>query len=241
MAPDGAAWIVDGEKATRTVLPVGSRVALSATMSEILPDQRWILIAGEQGRIVGVDPRAGGSWTGPGGAAFAGPLLPWKGSVLAVRQDGTLQAVSSEDGAVRPGGAALGERVLAAWPGADGYRIITPTRSLRWDGRTVRALTAPPGEILAAGRDVALLGLGRVWIADGETWREAGRITPGTVPGASMIVWNGHAVIPVGSQVQVVGARGFTHRGQAQIAGVGVVDGQLAVVDVAGKATFYAP
>jgi hypothetical protein len=77
------------------------------------------------------------------------------------------------------------------------------------------------------------------WVLMNDSWRDVGRFE-GKVT-ASPMQWAGHAVIPLGKQLAVVGPKGFTVASSSEFLAPEQLGNQLAVATVGGMVRFYAP
>lgn len=235
---DMIALRVDGRAVTRVSLATRSDHALAGYASAILDNRRWLIAAGTDGALHGNDPQvADAAWHGPTGAAFAGGPVVAGDTVLSARVDGVLQAVDGDNGRVA-GQTSLGEPIIAAWADGDGLAGIGRTRAWRWgvDGVVTEPL---PKEAVSAANGIFITADRHAWIKSDGAWMDVGQLP--AQPTAAPCAWNGHAAVPIGRDVHVVGPKGFIVHGVADMLPAIEVDGRLAVVSVDGAVALYAP
>ncbi|MFM2090359.1 MAG: hypothetical protein RLZZ127_848, partial [Planctomycetota bacterium] len=171
-SPDAVAWRLDGTRVRRVVLPAGTRLALAGGASELLPDRRWLVVAGDDGRLHGVDDDGRAAWASQPGAAFVAAPSATRGKVTAVRRDGRITILAIEDGRSE-GQVPVPAPVVAAWPIPGGWAGISAAAAWSWTGGEVRSEALPVDEAVAAGDGVVVGPGNRVWIRT-DAWTEVG-------------------------------------------------------------------
>ncbi|MBA3845908.1 MAG: PEGA domain-containing protein [Planctomycetes bacterium] len=235
---DMIALRVDGRAVTRLPLATRSDHALAAYASAILDHRRWLIAAGTDGAVHGNDPLvADAVWHGPTGAAFAcGPVVVGD-TVLVARVDGTLQALDADNGRLAHE-TSCGEPIVVAWGDGDGMAGIGRTRAWRWNADGVASEPLPKEAVLAS-RGIFITADRHAWVKGEGGWKDVGQLP--AQPTAPPCAWRGHAAVPIGRDVHVIGAHGFVVRGEADMLSPVDVDGHLAVVSVDGHVALYAP
>jgi hypothetical protein len=222
-------------------LPLAGRTDLGMIdyTSELIVGRRFLIVAGLDGALHAGDERNPlAAWHGPGGAAFAHQPVLRGDRVLALRGDGTIEVHLADDG-TPVGRHRLDGEVLGAWHDAQGLHAVTRTSHWRYDGMNDPVRTALPQEIRSAGREVLITPDNHAWVLVDGTWRDAGRLDGR--PTAQPIHWSGHAVIPLGTRLLVLGTKGFQVAESSEFLVPEVVAGHLAVATMAGVVRFYAP
>ena len=222
-------------------LPIAGRTDLPLIdyASELIVGRRFIILAGLDGSVHAADDRTPlASWHGPQGAAFVhGPTL-YNDRVLAVRVDGTVDVLLPDDGklAVRH---MLDGEVLGAWKAADGLHCVTRISHWVCAGEKTPVRSPLPQEIRSAGHGVLITPDNHAWILTEGTWKEVGRFEGR--PTALPLAWAGHAVLPLGKQLLVLGPKGFTVSSNNDFLAPVMVGQQLAITTQGGMIRFYAP
>ncbi len=219
--------------AGRTDLP------LLAYTSELIVGRRFIILAGMDGALHASDDRTPlAAWHGAPGAAFAhGPVLSGD-RVLAVRSDGTVEVHLPDDGKLVTRHA-LGSEVQSAWEAKDGLHVLTRTTHWVCSGETPPSQIPLPQEIRSAGREVLITPDNHAWVLNDGSWQDVGRFE-GKVT-AMPIHWAGHAVLPLGKNLAVLGPKGFMLTAPSEFLIPEILGNQLAVVTLGGLVSFYAP
>ncbi|MBA3938570.1 MAG: PQQ-binding-like beta-propeller repeat protein, partial [Planctomycetes bacterium] len=242
---DGLALRVTGSGGTRSVerLPLGGRsdLPLVSYRSQNIVGRRFLVIAGQDGALHAVDehhPEL--AWNGPAGAPFAAAPSLVAEHVLAVRQDGRLESVQADDGQSAPG-ANLDATVIAAWATPTGLSGFTTGRSWTWDGTSLSGADLPQPAV-AGGAGMFITADNHAWIMGDDAqhpWRDLGRFE-GRLS-AEPLVWHGHAVLPLGHSLVVLGAKPFTVTAAVDILAPALLGEQLVVTTMDGVVSIYAP
>ena len=107
------------------------------------------------------------------------------------------------------------------------------------NGETEPVRTPLPQEIRSAGQGVLITPDNHAWILAGATWQDLGRFEGR--PSAEPLAWAGHAVLPLGKLLLVLGPKGFAVPANDEFLAPAVVGKQLAVATAGGMVRFYAP
>lgn len=222
-------------------LPIAGRTDLPLIdyTSELIVGRRFIILAGIDGALHASDERTPlAAWHGQQGAPFViGPVLH-DDRVLGVRNDGTIEVLLPDDG--KPAARhRLDGPILSAWSAADGLHCITRTSHWRCVGEAEPVRSPLPQEIRSAGRGVLITPDNHAWVLEQTTWQDVGRFEGR--PTAEPIAWAGHAVIPVGKQMMVVGPKGFVLTAEDEFLAPVVLGKALGVAAMNGMVRFYAP
>jgi hypothetical protein len=222
-------------------LPVAGRtdLPLADYTSELIVGRRFIVLAGLDGAMHASDHRTPlAAWHGPQGAPFIiGPVLR-DDRILGVRSDGTIDILLPDDGkhVVRH---SLDGPVLSAWVAADGLHCITRISHWLCTGESEPTRSPLPQEIRSAGQGVLITPDNHAWILMDGTWQDLGRFEGR--PSAEPIAWAGHAVVPLGKSLLVIGPKGFSVPADSEFLTPVVLGQQLAVATMNGMVRFYAP
>ena len=219
--------------AGRTDLP------LLAYASELIVGRRFIILAGMDGALHASDDRTPlAAWHGQPGAAFVHAPVLHADRVLAVRGDGTVDVHLPDDGklVVRH---ALGGDVLSAWEAKDGLHCLTRTTHWICTGEEPPTRAPLPQEIRSAGREVLITPDNHAWVLQDGSWQDVGRFEGKLT--AMPIHWAGHAVLPLGNHLAVLGPKGFLLTATSEFLIPEIVGNQLAVATLGGLVRFYAP
>jgi PEGA domain len=222
-------------------LPIAGRtdLPLVAYTSELIVGRRFIILAGIDGALHASDDRNPlAAWHGNQGSTFVlGPVL--RGDrVLIARASGVIDVHLADDGKLAASHTLDGE-VLSAWEAKDGLHCLTRTSHWICRGEDPPTRSPLPSEIRSAGREVLITPDNHAWVLNNASWQDVGRFE-GKVTG-SPIQWAGHAVIPLGKQMAVVGPKGFTVSSTSEFLAPELLGNQLAVATVGGMVRFYAP
>lgn len=124
--------------------------------------------------------------------------------------------------------AAFGEPVLSAWAGDGIIFAYTPRHLISWNGEQISSeplfkiiVNGGPGVIRTKDNRI------RVPDAQGRFNEELGRITEDLT--AQPLLWNGHAVCPVGNTMHIIGPRGFSIEAEKPMLAP-VIFGELLVI-----------
>lgn len=235
---DGLAICVTGSRVERISLAGRTDLPLAAAASQLVAGRRMLLVAGIDGVLHASDERDPAViWNGPGGEPFACAPLVKGEQVWMVRRSGRIEVHHVDDGQLLAHHE-LGGPVLAVWKSGENLVGLTRTSSWTFSGSAPQS-KALPQEAGAGGEGVFLTPDNHAWIADGNEWKDLGRFD-GRVTGEP-IAWNGHAVLPQGATLVVVGPQGFRLTGSAEFLPPALVGDQLAVATLAGQLFFYAP
>jgi len=223
-------------------LPIAGRTDLPIIdyTSELIVGRRFLILAGMDGALHASDDRNPlASWHGAAGTAFAHAPVLINDRILAVRTDGSLEVYLPDDGKLVAKHALDGE-VLSVWQSKkDGLHCVT--RSSHWVclGEADPTRSPLPQEIRSAGREVLITPDNHAWILSDNTWRDLGRFDGKLT--AQPIHWAGHAVLPLGNQLTVIGPKGFTLTAANEFLAPEIIGSQLAVATMGGMVRFYAP
>lgn len=222
-------------------LPIAGRTDLPLVdyTSELIVGRRFIILAGLDGALHASDDRTPlAAWHGSQGAAFAhGPVL-LNERVLAVRVDGSLDVHLPDDGKLVIRHMFDGE-VLSAWMAEDGLHCVTRLSHWVCTGENPPVRSPLPQEIRTAGHGVLITPDNHAWILAKGSWQDVGRFEGR--PSAQPLAWSGHAVLPLGKQVIVLGPKGFAVSSDNDFLPPVMVGQQLAIVTQGGMVRFYAP
>lgn len=222
-------------------LPIAGRTDLPLIdyTSELIVGRRFIILAGLDGALHASDDRTPlAAWHGSPGAAFAhGPTLLDE-RVLAVRVDGSLDVHLPDDGKLVIRHVLDGE-VLSAWMADDGLNCVTRVSHWVCTGEKPPVRSPLPQEIRSAGQGVLITPDNHAWILTKGSWHDVGRFEGR--PSAQPLVWSGHAVLPLGKQMIILGPKGFAVASGSDFLAPVVVGQQLAIVTQGGMVRFYAP
>ncbi len=221
-------------------LPIAGRtdLSLAAYTSELIVGRRFIILAGLDGALHASDERNPlATWHGPQGAPFAhGPIL--RGDrVLGVRTTGIIDVHLADDGK-RIASHTLDGEILSCWAAQNGVHCLTHSSHWICQGENQPVRSPLPSEVLSAGREVMITPDHHAWILANGSWQDVGRFE-GKVT-ALPIHWAGHAVIPLGKTLAVVGPKGFTITSVSEFLAPEQLGSQLAVATVGGMVRFYA-
>lgn len=207
--------------------------------SELIVGRRFIILAGLDGALHASDDRTPlAAWHGPQGAAFVhGPALH-DDRILAARVDGSVDIHLPDDGKLVARHTLDGE-ILSAWKDADGLHCVTRLSHWLCAGEGAPVRSPLPQEIRSAGHGVLITPDNHAWILNDGSWHDVGRFEGR--PTAQPIAWAGHAVVPIGKQLLVVGPKGFAITADSEFLAPAIVAKQLAIVTQAGMVRFYAP
>lgn len=213
--------------------------ALAVHDSSFVVGRRFLIAASRDGvlRAVDVDDPAT-VWSGPAGAPFVtGPWRVGDDQVAVLRQDGRLERYRPDDGALI-GSDELRAHVTGAWIDATGLHAYAGGWLWRWDG-TALTREALPAPVASGGPGTFVAGDGHVFLQNGQDWKDVGRLEgkPTAVP----IAWAGHAVLPVGQRLVVIGPIPFVAELPADILDPQVVGDQLVVPAANGLVLTYRP
>ena len=222
-------------------LPIAGRTDLPLLdyTSELIVGRRFIILAGLDGALHASDDRTPlAAWHGPQGAGFVhGPVLLGD-RVLALRVDGVLDVHLPDDGKLVTRHALDGE-VLSAWTADDGLHCVTRVSHWVCTGEQPPVRSPLPQEIRSAGRGVLITPDNHAWILAQDSWQDVGRFDGR--PSAQPLVWSGHAVLPIGKQLLVLGPKGFAVLSDSEFLAPVIVGQQLAIVTQSGMVRFYTP
>jgi PEGA domain len=222
-------------------LPIAGRTDLPLIdyASELIVGRRFIILAGLDGALRAGDDRTPlAAWHGGPGAAFAhGPVLH-DDHVLALRVDGTVDVHLPDDGKLVTRHTLDGE-VLSAWKSADGLHCVTRISHWVCAGANPPVRSPLPQEIRTAGQGVLITPDNHAWILADSSWHDVGRFEGR--PTNQPLVWAGHAVVPLGNQMLVIGPKGFVVQADSVFLAPVIVGQQLALTTEGGAVRFYAP
>jgi hypothetical protein len=222
-------------------LPIAGRTDLPIIdyTSELIVGRRFIILAGMDGALHASDDRNPlAAWHGSVGATFIHAPVLVSDRILAVRTDGLVEVYLPDDGKMVAKHALDGE-VLSAWQSKDGLHCVTRTSHWTCVGEADPVRSPLPQEIRSAGREVLITPDNHAWILSDNTWRDLGRFDGKLT--AQPIHWAGHAVLPLGTQMTVLGPKGFSIAAANEFLAPEIVGNQLAVATLGGMVRFYAP
>jgi hypothetical protein len=157
---------------------------------------------------------------------------------MAVRVDGTLDVVLPDDGKLVIRHALDGE-VLSAWKANDGMHCVTRLSHWLCTGENPPVRSPLPQEIRSAGQGVLITPDNHAWVLTDNSWIDVGRFEGR--PTALPLAWAGHAVLPIGKLLVVLGPKGFVIPGDSEFLAPAIVGQQLAIATQGGMVRFYAP
>jgi PEGA domain len=222
-------------------LPIAGRTDLPIIdyTSELIVGRRFIILAGMDGALHASDDRNPlASWHGSPGSTFVHAPVLVGDRILAVRIDGSIEVYLPDDGKLAAKYPLDGE-VLSAWQSKDGLHCVTRTSHWLCVGETEPTRSPLPQEIRSAGREVLITPDNHAWILSDNTWRDVGRFEGKLT--AQPIHWTGHAVLPLGNQMTVIGPKGFSITAANEFLAPEIVGNQLAVATLGGMVRFYSP
>lgn len=222
-------------------LPIAGRTDLPIIdyTSELIVGRRFMILAGLDGALHASDDRNPlAAWHGATGAPFVHAPVVVNERILAVRTDGSVEVYLPDDGKLVHKHALDGE-VLSAWQSKAGLHCVTRTSHWVCVGEAEPSRSPLPQEIRSAGREVLITPDNHAWILSDNTWRDLGRFE-GKVT-AQPIHWAGHAVLPLGNNLTVIGPKGFSIAAANEFLSPEIVGNQLAVATLGGMVRFYAP
>ncbi|MBA3684564.1 MAG: hypothetical protein H0W72_04905 [Planctomycetes bacterium] len=224
--------------ASRVALPSGTDFALASWRSPLVLDRRYLVVAGIDGAVHATDPRdPSARWAGRPGARFAaGPVVVGE-SVLVARSDGRLESYQVDRG-TKLAGIAVDSPIVAAWPIAGGIAGYSATTAWRWDGKLLQSENLPRTPV-AAGDGILVTGDRQVFLRNGDGWSMVGQ-HQGTLSGAPL-AWRGHAVLPCGPLLQVIGPAGFVVQGKGQFLTPLAIGDDLAAATSTGEVVILPP
>jgi hypothetical protein len=231
---DLIAMAVTGSEVVRRPLAVRTDLPLVVYRSELVVDSTVLIAASPEGLVAATSSSGAMPWQHPGARLATAPLLAGD-TILVARNDGTLSAITADDGRMAAT-AALSAPLLAAWTEGQGLAGLTANESWRWDGQTLERSPLKQ-TLLAGGHDVQVTVLRRVLVRSGTDWVDVGRLEGELI--GSPFAWQGHAVLHQDRQVSVLGPRGFTVRAVGQLLAPIAMGEQLAVVEESGLVRFY--
>jgi hypothetical protein len=129
--------------------------------------------------------------------------------------------------------------VLSAWMAEDGLHCVTRLSHWVCTGENPPVRSPLPQEIRTAGHGVLITPDNHAWILAKGSWQDVGRFEGR--PSAQPLAWSGHAVLPLGKQVIVLGPKGFAVSSDNDFLPPVMVGQQLAIVTQGGMVRFYAP
>jgi hypothetical protein len=238
-----ATSLVEGKRTVRRI-PLAGRSDFPVALfhSALIADRRFLIIAGLDGILHATDDRdlQAGGWAGTGGAPFAcGPVVLGD-VVVGVRKDGTITRLQAEDGKpLAP--EVLGEAIVAAWPTAKGVAGYLVKESFTYDGETVVRQPLPQAAADGAA-DVVITPINRVLVrsATGDrSWDDLGKLDRAL--SGTPLVWNGHAVLPLGNRFLVLGKRGFQLTSKTEFLSPVILGDRLVAITQDGQVQQFDP
>ena len=207
--------------------------------SELIVGRRFIILAGLDGALHASDDRTPlAAWHGPQGAPLVlGPVLR-EDRVLGVRTDGTIDVLLPDDGK-QVARFTLDGPVMSAWTADDGLHCLTRISHWLCTGEAEPTRSPLPQEIRSAGRGVLITPDNHAWILVDATWQDMGRFEGR--PCVEPIAWAGHAVVPLGKTLLVIGPKGFVVSADEEFLPPVVLGKQVAIATMNGMVRFYAP
>lgn len=213
--------------------------ALALHVSSYVVGRRFLIAAGHDGVLRAVDVADPATiWTGSGGAPFVtAPWLAADDQVAILRRDGRLERCNPDDGRLT-GSDDLRAPVVSAWIGTDGIQAYAGGWLWRWDGKSLHR-TEIPAQPVVGGAGVFIAGDGHVFLRGEQEWKDMGRIDGAAT--ADPVRWAGHAVIPQGRRLMVMGPVPFVAEMPAEILDPVVMGDQLVVPMANGLVLTYKP
>ncbi len=223
----------------RLPIPARTDLAMTTYMSELIVDRRYFVIAGLDGAVHAGDEKNPLSvWHGPKGEKFVcGPHVINERIVIA-RANGVFEAYLPDDGKLVEQYQCDGP-ILSSWLSGGHLHAVTFNGYWRFDGLQEPKRTSLPQEAKSGGENMYITPDNRAIILQGDAWIDLGKFE-GRVAGIP-ITWAGHAVVPCGKTMQVVGPHGFTLTNNADYLSPTIIGNQVAIVTMSGTVGFYAP
>ena len=215
--------------------------AVSAHKSSLIMDRRYLVIAGLDGAIHATDDHDPAiNWAGPSGAKFLCAPAMIGDVVVSVRQDGTIERLQADDGKALSG-ESLGIPVVAAWVTAKGLAGYTVNELFEYDGEAL-VRTSLPQPAADGVQDLVITPTNRVLVRSttgDRKWDEVGRLDEKLT--GTPLVWNGHAVLPTGSALLVLGKRGFRLTGKSEYLSPVILKDRLVAITQDGEVEQFDP
>lgn len=215
--------------------------AVAVHKSSLIVDRRYLILAGLDGALHATDDRDPQvAWKGPSGSPFlTGPCVIGD-VVVAVRKDGTIERLQADDGSSLSG-ESLGVPVVAAWATATGVAGYTANDLFEYDGETLHK-TALPQPAVDGTQDLVITPLNRVLVRSttgDKAWDDVGKLEDRLT--GTPVVWKGHAVLPLGTNLLVYGPRGFRLTAKSEFLSPVVRKDHLLVVTQDGQVQEFEP
>ncbi len=230
--------VEDAAGIRRIPLPVSSDLPVAIHRSAVVVDRSLIIVAGLDGTLAASDLRDQHLlWRTPTGAPFVtGPML-LEDRVMIARRDGHVAMLTGDDG-IELATANLEEPIVAAWVSANGIAGVSSSTFFAWDGQTLTRDRLPT-PALSAGKGVIVTTGQRVLVRQGDAWNDVGRVDGR--PTALPIVWNQHAVVVMGREVRILGARGFSLTSPQEFLAPLIWKDRLVLISQDGRVRVYDP
>ncbi len=214
---------------------------MSVHKSSLIVDRRFLVIAGLDGMIHATDDRDPTiTWAGPSGVKFLCAPVTLGDVIVAIRKDGTIERLQADDGKILTG-ESLGVPVIAAWVTAKGIAGYTVNDLFEYDGEAL-VRTALPQAVADGVQDLIITPTNRVLVRSttgDRAWDEVGRLEEKLT--GTPLVWRGHAVLPTGSAMLVLGKRGFRLSGKAEFLSPVILNERLVAITLDGDVQQFDP
>jgi hypothetical protein len=223
----------------RMAIPAKSDLAIATYESELIVGRRYVITAGLDGVLYTSDETTSlVVWKGKQGAPFICAPIVLGDQIVIARANGVIESYLPDDGSLVEQLQCDGP-LLSAWFGEGVLHGITYSNYYRYSGNNSIERSPLPQEAKSAGNQVYLTPDNRAFIWQDKTWIDVGKCD-GRVS-AQPLAWAGHAVIPCGTSMIIVGPQGFTLSGGVEFLAPVVVGSQLAVTTLEGDVHFYLP
>jgi len=229
-----------GNKAIeRLAIPARSDLAITTYESELVVGRRYLITAGLDGVLYASDENTSVAvWKGPQGSPFIYPPVIMSDRIIVARANGVIESYLPDDGKLVDQ-QQLDGPLLSAWYENGVLNAITYTSYWRYTGLQPSERTALPQEAKSGGKQMYLTPDNRAFILQDKTWIDVGKCD-GRVS-AQPLAWAGHAVIPCGTTLIIVGPQGFVLTGSVEYLAPVLLGQQLAITTLSGDVRFYAP
>ena len=236
---DGIVIRIGNKAIERLAIPARCDLAITTFESELIVGRRYLIAAGLDGVLYASDESTSVAvWKGSQGSPFISPPIIMGDRIVVARANGLIESYLPDDGKLIDQ-QQLDGPLLSAWYENGLLHGITYTSHWRYSGLQPSERTALPQEAKSGGNQVYLTPDNRAFILQNKTWIDVGNFD-GRVS-AQPLAWAGHAVIPCGTTMIIVGPQGFALTGSVEYLAPALLGNQLAIITQAGDVNFYAP
>jgi outer membrane protein assembly factor BamB len=223
----------------RLGLPQRSDFALAIHTSELIVGRRYLITAGNDQILYASDAQTSALvWRSTVGAPFSCAPAIMKDRIVIARANGVCAAYLPDDGKM-VASYQLDNQILSAWQGDGLLHMVTFTSYYRFNGQQPPERIPLPQEAKHAGQGVFISPDNRSYVLNQQTWTDVGKCE--FKPTGISLAWMGHAVVPCGTTMAIIGPRGFTLNNQVEFLSPALVNDQLALVTLDGQVRFYSP